>query len=349
MSSLFQEVQKIKDELGSEIVIPAHHYQKDEIVELADFLGDSYKLAVDCSKTDAKYILFCGVHFMAEGADILSGDQQMVVTPDLRAGCPMAEMIHTEEAQKAYTAMSSLCQQEIIPIIYMNSSAAMKAFCGSRNGTVCTSSNAAKIVKYYLDAGKSVFFSPDYNLGVNTANQLGLTEKDIVRVLQDGSLAEGDPEKAKLFIWDGYCCVHERFTVEDIVSLRRKFSDIQIVVHPECNENVVGAADYAGSTSMIYNTVKNSPSGTVWGIGTEYNFVARIASECQDKTVVPLRKSLCGDMNLTTLEKLAITMRSVQRHFNGEGPLLNQVTVSDSHLLDAKMALERMIDIVEKG
>ncbi|SDP60054.1 quinolinate synthase NadA [Desulforhopalus singaporensis] len=349
MNDLVQEIRSIKEELGDNIVIPAHHYQRDEIVALADFLGDSYKLAVDCSKTDAQYILFCGVHFMAEGAAVVAGKHQLVVTPDPGAGCPMADMIDNNEAEKAYAAMSSLCPREIIPVIYMNSSASMKAFCGARNGAVCTSSNAVKIVRHYLDAGKSVFFSPDYNLGVNVANELGLTRDELVLINRDGTVQPGGSEDARLYIWDGYCHVHKSFSVDDILALRRQYSDIQIIVHPECTEQVVAEADFAGSTSMIYNRVKNAPAGTVWGIGTEHNFVSRIASECSDKTVVALKKSLCTDMNVTNLDSLATTIRAVGKHFRGEGELHNQVTVPESHRRDAKKAMERMIAIVEQA
>lgn len=347
MDLLYKEIKRIKKKLGNNIVIPAHHYQMDEIVQLADFLGDSYKLAVDCSKTESKYILFCGVHFMAEGAAILSSDNQKVIAPDIQAGCPMADMITTKDAEKAYEAMSSQCQREIIPVVYMNSSASMKAFCGARKGTVCTSSNSMKIVKNFLDDGKSVFFSPDYNLGINTANQLNVPHKDIVTVTRDGSLQGGDPQSAKLFLWDGYCHVHKCFTVEDMTQLRSQYPDIRIIVHPECEEPVVNGADYSGSTSMIYNTVRDAAPGTVWGIGTEHNFVSRIAAEFKDKTVIPLQKSLCGDMNRTTLEKLARVMGAVEKHFKGEGELVNEVTVSKAHQQDAGKALKRMIAIVE--
>lgn len=347
MSDLYQEIKEIKEELGDHIVIPAHHYQKDEIVAFADFLGDSYKLAVDCSKTDSKYILFCGVHFMAEGAAVLAGEEQLVVTPDLDAGCPMADMVTAQAAEKASTAIVNRGCPTPVPIVYMNSSAAVKAFCGAGNGTVCTSSNAAKIVSHYLDAGQSVLFFPDYNLGVNTAKQLGLTARDIATVNRDGTLGLGDFQGAKMFLWDGYCHVHKRFGTADITDLRKRFADIRIIVHPECKSDVVDNADYAGSTSMIYNTVKQAEPGTVWGIGTEHNFVARIAAQCPDKTVMPLQKSYCTDMNLITLEKMATTIRAIAAHFKGEGPLHNPVTVPEVHKRDARKALQQMIAIVE--
>ena len=347
MVNFNEQIKKIKNALGKDLVIPAHHYQRDEIVQLADFLGDSYKLAVDCSKTDAAYILFCGVHFMAEGASILAGDHQKVVVPDLKAGCPMAEMIQTEDAERAYSKISTICQQEIIPVVYMNSSAAMKAFCGAREGTVCTSSNAEKIVKNFLDNGQSVFFSPDYNLGLNTAKRLGVSQDEVITIRLDGSLDGGNPKSAKLFLWDGYCYVHKCFTVEDIQRLRDQYPDIKIVVHPECGQPVVDASDDNGSTSMIYHTVRNAEPGTVWGIGTEYNFVSRIAAEFPDKTVVPIRQSLCTDMNLSTLESVATVMDSVEKHRQGQGELINEVTVSHEHKADAEKALKRMIAIVE--
>ncbi|MBF0200852.1 MAG: quinolinate synthase NadA [Desulfamplus sp.] len=347
MNTFYQEIKRIKEELGNNIVIPAHHYQRDEIVDFADFIGDSYKLALDCSKTDARYIVFCGVHFMAEGASVLAGHNQIVIAPDTGAGCPMADMIKTEDAGKAYDLLTRECPREIVPVVYMNSSAEMKAFCGARKGTVCTSSNAARIVKSFLDEGRSVLFSPDFNLGVNTANELGLAREEIALLNPNGTLKEGYPARAKMFLWPGFCYVHQCFSIEDITYLRKEYPDIRIIVHPECREEVVNAADHAGSTSMIYNTVRDSPPGTVWAIGTEYSFVNRMAWEFKEKTVVPLKKSLCTDMNRTTLEKLFNVMVSVERHFKGKGELYNVITVPESLRKDAGDALGRMMDIVE--
>jgi quinolinate synthase len=338
---------KIKHRLGNRLVIPAHHYELDEIVELADFLGDSYKLAVDCSRTKAEYIVFGGVSFMAEGAALLAGPDQKVLIPDPQAGCPMAQMITAPQAKAVYEHLSTCCDRRIIPIVYINSHVDMKAFCGVHGGTVCTSSNASKIVKRFLDDDKSVFFSPDYNLGINTANDLGIPRHEVVTVRRDGTLEGDDPSSARLFLWDGFCYVHKTFTLDDITQLRSSHPDIQIIVHPECEEEVVTASDYAGSTAMIYNTVKNAAPGTVWGIGTEYRFVARMAETFSDKTIIPLKKSICHDMSRITLEKLTASLRSIETFTRGEGPLIHPVTVPEALKKDAGTALQRMIDIVE--
>ncbi len=353
--NLFKEVMAIKESLGNSVVIPAHHYEMDEIVKMADFLGDSYKLAVDCAATDAEYIVFCGVMFMAEGAALLSKPYQKVLIPDRTAGCPMAEMIDAVQAEKCYQKLSSLSDQEIIPVVYMNSYADMKAFCGAKKGTVCTSSNAAKIVKHFLDQGKSLFFTPDYNLGINTANALGLSKDEVVTVRKDLSLEGGNPKIAKMFLWDGFCHVHKVFTVEDINRFRHNYSerclnhkDINVIVHPECNEDVVNAADYSGSTSMIWKTVKAGKAGSVWSVGTELRFVDRMAGEFKDKTVEPLRKSICHNMSKITLEKLGNSLKLVAEHLkNGNKVPLNEITVKEEYREDARKALQLMIDIVE--
>ncbi len=382
--NLFKEVMEIKEALGKSVVIPAHHYQMDEIVQIADFIGDSYKLAVDCSATDAEYIVFCGVMFMAEGAALLAKPHQKVLIPDKTAGCPMAEMIDSVQAEQIYSTLSSLCDREIIPIVYMNSYADMKAFCGIRNGTVCTSSNATKIVKHFLDQGKSVFFAPDYNLGVNTANKLNLDRSEIVTVQQNLSFDQdlrlnqyllsnkSNPKTAKMFIWDGFCHVHKAFNVDDINSFRKNYiekgfskSDINVIVHPECSEAVVNASDYSGSTSMIWNKVRDGKPGSVWAVGTELRFVERIAEQFKDKKVVPLRNSLCHNMSKITLEKLGNTLKSilnrasdellplnskdisVSRVGNIEKEALEEIKVEEKYKKDAKKALELMINIVE--
>ncbi|MBF0388551.1 MAG: quinolinate synthase NadA [Desulfamplus sp.] len=348
--NLFQNVMQIREALGKSVVIPAHHYEMDEIVKMADFLGDSYKLAVDCAATESEYIIFCGVMFMAEGAALLAKPHQKVLIPDRTAGCPMAEMIDANQAKEIYSALSNICDKEIIPIVYMNSYADMKAFCGSKNGTVCTSSNAAKIVKHFLDQDKSVFFAPDYNLGINTANQLKLNQDEIVTINQDLSFDYANVKRAKMFVWDGFCHVHKVFTVEDIKAFRQQYSSsefkdkINVIVHPECSEDVVNGSDYSGSTSMIYKTIKNGKSGSVWAVGTELRFVERMDSEFKDKKVVPLKRSICHNMSKITLEKLGQTLTSILNNSSKE-----HITVAEKYKKDAKRALQLMIDIVESG
>lgn len=361
---LLKEVMEIKQELGKSVVIPAHHYEMDEIVKMADFLGDSYKLAVDCAATDAEYIVFCGVMFMAEGAALLAKPHQKVLIPDKTAGCPMAEMVNAVQAEKIYSILSALCEREIIPIVYMNSYADMKAFCGAKNGTVCTSSNAAKIVRHFLDQGKSVFFAPDCNLGINTANKLDLDKSEVIAVKQDLSFNRENVENGKMFVWDGFCHVHKIFTLDDINSFRQNYSEkgfsdnnINVIVHPECSEAVVNAADYSGSTSMIWKTVKDGEPGSVWAVGTELRFVERMANVFKDKTVVPLRKSVCHNMSKITLEKLGDTLKIIQSQLSGNGEipepekieLINPIKVEEKYRDNAKKALQLMIDIVESG
>ncbi|MBF0573583.1 MAG: quinolinate synthase NadA, partial [Desulfamplus sp.] len=255
---------------------------------------------------------------------------------------------------------SSLCNRQIIPIVYMNSYADMKAFCGERGGTVCTSSNAAKIVKYFLDQGKSIFFAPDYNLGINTSNQLKLDKNEIVAIKQDLSFDKTNVKNAKMFVWDGFCHVHKIFTVDDINLFRQTYSqskddtnrinekNINVIVHPECSEAVVNASDYSGSTSMIWKTVKAGAAGSIWAVGTELRFVDRMANEFKDKTVVPLRKSVCHNMSKITLEKLKNTLAAILNNKTAESSL-DIITVAEEYKENAKKALKLMIEIVESG
>lgn len=347
MNKILQQIQNLKNELGNKMVIPAHHYEMPEIVALSDFLGDSYKLAVDCSKVSAEFIVFCGVYFMAEAADVLSKPEQTVIMPDNSARCPMADLIDFEQANRAFQIITEQNTTELVPVVYMNSTAEIKHFCGSHNGSVCTSSNAAKIVQHFLDQGKNVFFAPDFNLGINTARKLKLDDEEIATVSKDLKLI-GNPQKARLFLWDGYCYVHKQFSLEDIDNLRKKYENIKIIVHPECDEEVVNASDDAGSTAQIYQAIKKSPAGSIWGVGTEYNFVKRINYEFTDKTIIPLRKSICRDMSIITPEKLLETLHSIKSYLSGQNHLKGIVLVKNDIKQEAVKALKKMIQIVEK-
>lgn len=346
--TLNEQILELKKELGKSIVIPAHHYENPEIVEVADFVGDSYKLAADCAKIDAEFIVFCGVYFMAEAADLLSSSTQKVLMPDIEARCPMADQIGYQQADKVFQKISGCTTRQIAPVVYMNSTAEIKSFSGKYGGSVCTSSNAGKIIKHFLDQDKVVFFAPDYNLGNNTANELGLKDKEIVKVTSDFQCVGGNPSQAKIFIWDGYCYVHKRFLVNDILDLRTKNPGIKIIVHPECDREVVINSDDSGSTQKIYEEIKKSPTGSIWGVGTEFNFVQRIAWEFPDKTVLPLRKSICGNMAKITPEKLLKILQSVQSHLQKKTALEGIVQVSESMKNNAARALHKMIEIVEK-
>jgi quinolinate synthase len=345
---IIDKIQILKKEFGKKVVIPAHHYQNIEIVKLADFIGDSYKLSVDSSKANSQYIVFCGVRFMAESAKILSKDDQKVLIPNIQAGCPMADMIDLKIANKVYDVMSSNCNNEIIPVVYMNSYADMKSFTGEKNGAVCTSSNARKILEYYFKKGKSVFFFPDFHLGKNTANAMGISIDEVVKVKKDATLeTSGDVRKAKIFLWDGFCHVHQTFTEGDIKIIREKSPDTKIIVHPECNENVVKLSDVSGSTEQIYKTIKDSPEGSSWAVGTEANFISRIAHDFPDKTITPLRTSACFNMEKIKLQTLFDSLQSIVDFENGKGDLKYEINVDKIFKENANKALKKMIEIVE--
>lgn len=321
------------------ITIPAHHYETDEVVNLADFVGDSYKLAVDCSKADSDFIVFCGVRFMAEGAKILAKSYQKVLTPDSKAGCPMADMINIKQAEGIFDKIND---PQLVPVVYMNSYADIKAFCGKHGGAVCTSSNAAKVIKYYLNQGKKVFFAPDYNLGKNTAHRLNIPERQIVKINQDLSFSK-NPD-AKMYIWDGFCHVHIVFSVQQIQKLREKYPAIKIIVHPESDPEVVKMSDKSGSTQQILQAVMNSKSGSIWGIGTEIHFVERLAKQNPDKTVIPLIPSCCYNMSKISEAKLRNTIKSIPNKKYSQ----YEVEVDPQYIESAKKALKKMIEIVEE-
>lgn len=344
--SLIKEIIRLKDNLKDILIIPTHHYQSYDIVKLGDFVGDSYKLAVESSKSDKEFIVFCGVKFMAEGAKILSKPFQKVLIPDIMAGCPMASMIDYKIAEKVFNTLQKGCKKGISPVVYMNSYADMKSFCGSRGGAVCTSSNAEKIIKYYLSNNKAIFFFPDYNLGINTAKIVGIKSENIVKVKRDLTI-EGDIENGLLFLWDGFCIVHKNFTTIDILQLRKEYKDIKIIVHPECDKEVVDFADYSGSTEKIYRTIKEAPSNSIWGVGTETVFVNRLQEEFPDKKILPLRESKCINMEKITLEKLYNSLLSIVSYKEGNGSLKYEIPEIKEYKEDAKLALNKMIEIVE--
>ncbi len=339
-------ISELKKKLGENLTIVAHHYQPQSIVSLAELVGDSYKLAVDCSNLTSEFIVFCGVKFMAEGAKILAKDYQKVILPDLTAGCPLADKINEKTAYDVYKKITEKSENKIVPVVYINSSLDMKIFCGKHEGSTCTSSNASKIIKYYMDRSISVFFSPDYNLGINTANYLKISPYNIIKIDSETFMEKGyDLNKAQLFLWNGFCYVHKEFTTSDINHLRKKFNDIKIIVHPECDEEVVNLSDFSGSTQKIYDMIKNSPSNSIWGVGTEATFVLRIAEEFPDKTIVPLRNSFCYDMNKITLNKLSNSIKSIIDYQSGENELKFEIKIPEQDKIYAKKALEQMIKI----
>jgi quinolinate synthase len=343
---LIYKIKEKKEILKDKITILAHHYQNIEIVKLSDVIGDSYKLAVEGSRSKSEFIVFCGVKFMAEGAAILAKETQKIVIPDMKAGCPMAEMVDAIRAKEVYERIREGCNKEVAPVVYVNSYGDMKNFCGERGGATCTSSKAKKILEYYFNQGKRVFFSPDYNLGINTAKSLNLKKEEIVKVKRNLSF-EGNIKNARLFIWDGFCIVHKLFTTSDIIKLREAYKDIKIIVHPECDEEVVSMSDLSGSTEKIWNSVKDGKPGSIWGVGTEFNFVKRLAGECQDKKIIPLRASSCSNMEEISLSDLAMSLNSISDYLEGKGELKFEIKASETFKEHARKSLEKMIEISE--
>jgi quinolinate synthase len=332
--------------LGSRALILGHHYQRDEVIEFADITGDSFKLAqAAASQSEAEFIIFCGVHFMAESADILTGDHQKVILPDLAAGCSMADMATASQVDQCWSDLASLgLTEQTIPVTYMNSSAAIKSFTGKNGGTICTSSNAEKSMRWALEKGSKILFLPDQHLGRNTAvASLGLTTADCVvwnPWKPMGGLTEEEIRSATVILWRGHCSVHGRFTKTSIDEYRSKVPDIKIIVHPECQHEVVQAADVVGSTEKIIQVVSASPAGSKWAVGTELNLVGRLAAANPDKEVFFLDRTVCycSTMNRIDLPHLVWAMESLVA-----GHIVNVIKVDEETTRYAKLALEQML------
>lgn len=343
---LVQRAIQARSSLGDRAMILGHHYQRDEVIAFADIRGDSFKLAqAAADNPSAEFIFFCGVHFMAESADILTTKNQKVILPDLAAGCSMADMATAAQVEDCWQILEKLgVAKKTIPITYMNSSAAIKAFTGKNNGAVCTSSNAMRAMKWAFEKGEKVLFLPDQHLGRNTAVlSLGLKLEDCViwnPWKPSGGLSEDQIRVAKVILWRGHCSVHGRFTVENVENVRRVLPQVKVLVHPECQHEVVAMADVVGSTEMIIKTVNDSPSGSKWAIGTELNLVQRLARENPDKDVVFLDKTVCycSTMNRIDLPHLVWAMEALVA-----GRVVNQIKVDDQVARQAKVALERML------
>ena len=332
--------------LGSKAMVLGHHYQRDEVIAFADIRGDSFKLAqAAADNTDAEFIFFCGVHFMAESADILTTPNQKVILPDLSAGCSMADMATASQVNDCWQVLGKLgVAAKTIPITYMNSSAAIKSFTGKNNGAVCTSSNAARAIKWAFENGEKILFLPDQHLGRNTAVlSLGLALNDCVLWnpwKPNGGLTDDQIKKSKVILWRGHCSVHGRFSIQNINDVRQQVPGVKVLVHPECQHEVVSNADVVGSTEMIIKTVRESAPGSKWAIGTELNLVSRLANENLDKQVVFLDKTVCycSTMNRIDLPHLVWVMESLV-----SGRLVNQIKVEAEVAKYAKVALERML------
>ena len=335
-----------KQALGSRVMILGHHYQRDEVIQFADITGDSFKLAqAAAAHSSAEFVVFCGVHFMAESADILTSENQKVILPDLAAGCSMADMATAAQVNQCWSELEQLGLAEVtIPVTYMNSSAAIKSFTGKHGGTICTSSNAEKSLRWAFGKGEKVLFLPDQHLGRNTAViDLGLSLEDCVvwnPWKPMGGLTESEIRNAKMILWRGHCSVHGRFTRQSIDDFRVKVPDINIIVHPECQHEVVSAADYVGSTEKIIKVVTEAAPGTSWAVGTELNLVGRLATMNPDKQVYFLDRTVCycSTMNRIDLPHLVWALESLVN-----GQIVNQIKVDAETARYSKVALEQML------
>jgi quinolinate synthase len=343
---LIERAKAARAALGVRALILGHHYQRDEVIAFADITGDSFKLAqAAAQQSEAEFIFFCGVHFMAESADILTTSKQRVILPDLAAGCSMADMATANQVNECWKQLEKIgVASKTTPVTYMNSSAAIKSFTGEHGGTICTSSNAEKSLRWAFEKSEKVLFLPDQHLGRNTAVlSLGLSIDDCVLWnpwKPMGGLTEDEIRGAKMILWRGHCSVHGRFTKESIDELRARIDGIQIIVHPECQHEVVTAADVVGSTEKIIQTVSQSPSGSIWAVGTELNLVSRLAQQNPDKQVLFLDKTVCycSTMNRIDLPHLVWAMESVLA-----GHIVNEIKVDPTTARFSKLALEQML------
>ena len=343
---LVERAQKARAALGTRALVLGHHYQRDEVIAFADITGDSFKLAKEAeSASSAELIIFCGVHFMAESADILTSDFQKVILPDLAAGCSMADMATANQVNEAWQVFNKLgIAKNTIPITYMNSSAAIKAFTGEFGGTVCTSSNAERAMRWAFGKGEKIFFLPDQHLGRNTAVlKLGLDLEDCVLWnpwKPNGGLSDEALKKAKVILWRGHCSVHGRFSLNNINEMRARVPGVNILVHPECTHEVVSNADVVGSTESIIKTIEASPVGSKWAVGTELNLVNRLAQRFKDREIHFLDKTVCycSTMNRIDLPHLTWAMESL-----AAGQIVNQIEVAPRNAKFAKVALDQML------
>ncbi|OZG51644.1 quinolinate synthetase [Pseudoscardovia radai] len=359
-AELQERIIEAKRTLGSKLLILGHFYQRDEIIVHADYVGDSFQLSKNAAtRPEADNIVFCGVHFMAETADILSTPEQNVILPNMSAGCSMADMANIDQVTDCWEQLGDIVGggsdgaaskdadglQEVIPVTYMNSSAALKAFCGRNGGIVCTSSNARAVLEWAFARGKRVLFFPDQHLGRNTALAMGMTLDQMP--LWDPFVAGGgaSPEEyanAKMILWKGFCSVHQRFTVEQIERARRAYPGVKVIVHPECSMDVVNAADGTGSTAYIVKEIENAPAGSAIAVGTEINLVNRLAAQHPDKTVFCLDPVVCPCSTMYRIHPAYLAW-ALENLVNGT--VVNKITVDPQTASDAKVALDRMLRV----
>jgi quinolinate synthase len=345
-AELAERAREAKRTLGERLVILGHHYQRDEIIELSDFQGDSFKLSqLAAGRKDAEYIVFCGVHFMAESADILSQPQQKVILPDLKAGCHMADMADLDDVADCWLDLQSVVGDTVVPVTYMNSAADLKAFVGENGGAVCTSSNAGAVLDWAFRQSERVLFFPDEHLGRNVGWAKGIALDQMLvwdPELPLGGNSKEDIRRARILLWKGHCPVHQLFTAKHVVRLREVFPDITVLVHPECRFDVVQLADLYGSTEFIKRTIEEAPPGSKWAIGTELHLVNRLAKTFPDKFIVSVdpNQCLCTTMNRIDLPHLCWALDHLV-----EGRVVNQIVVPPEVARGALAALHRMLAI----
>ncbi|HEX9232955.1 MAG TPA: quinolinate synthase NadA [Candidatus Acidoferrum sp.] len=345
-NTLDERISAAKAKLGKDVVILGHHYQRDEVVKFADFRGDSLKLSQQAAEVDAKYIIFCGVHFMAESADILRCGNQVVVLPDLSAGCSMADMADIGQVEACWNELRGVTDtNKIIPVTYMNSTAAIKSFTGEYGGSVCTSSNASAVMKWAFERGEKVLFLPDEHLGRNTGYRMGIPLDEMIVWDPYEELGGNSTEaivNARVILWKGYCSVHQRFTAEQVARVRRQHPGIRVIVHPECRFEVAQAADEIGSTEGIIRAIKAAKPGTKWAVGTEIHMVNRLSKELTDRQVMSLDSSVCV---CTTMFRITPVHLLWALENLGAGKIVNQISVDERTRHFARAALDRMLSL----
>ena len=347
--SMDDRIAAAREYLGKSTILLGHHYQRDEVIRFADFTGDSYKLSKAAAETEADYLIFCGVHFMAESADVLGRPGQQVILPDLNAGCSMADMAEIGQVEDCWDTLlrAGIRPDEILPLTYMNSTAAIKAFCGERGGLVCTSSNARKAFEWAFSRAEKILFLPDQHLGRNTAFAMGISMSEMVifdPYQINGGIAPDRLKAAKVILWKGHCSVHQRFLPQHVDNVRAKYPGIQVIVHPECRWEVCQKADAMGSTERLIQLVADAPAGSMFAIGTEIHLVNRLAKEfaAKGKKIITLDDTgcLCTTMYRISPQHLAWALDNLV-----EGRVVNRIQVRDDVKHWARVALDRMLEV----
>jgi len=345
-SAILDNIGRLKNRIGDDLLILGHHYQQDEIIKFADKIGDSFELSKFASREkNKKYIVFCGVHFMAETADILTDDSQIVILPDLAAGCSMADMASLDDVEAAFETIRSNSSKKLIPITYVNSSADIKAFVGKNGGIVCTSSNARAAIEWAFNNGDQLMFMPDQHLVRNTAYKMGISLDEMIvwdpRTLKSSEDVKQIANK-KIVLWKGHCSVHMNFKPEHIDLMKEKYPDVNVIVHPECTFDVVQKADMSGSTSHIIKVIENSDAGTRWAVGTEHHLVKRLQKKFPDKIITTLAPYTC---QCATMYRISPEMLEKILMALADGEVINRISVDEETKTFARLALQRMLEI----